>query len=329
MVQRSKTPRKYSLLWFFAFTFYLPLVAHTAQLPPQFLNFVVALGSHVQKRELREVEKKPPEFEWRTEGTGFFYGHLAVDDPESQKRRYQPFLVTAKHVVQEHERLRRSDNRGELSIRVNPQDSSSPSEKFPVSSLALSSGSMWFFHPNPDIDLAIFPINLLKLREQGLQSHFFANDKIVANTDKLKELEVAAGDGVFILGFPMNLAGVQRNYVIVRQGVIARISEMLDRASRTFLVDAFVFPGNSGGPVVLKTEVGSIEGTKSQNTAYLIGIVLSYIPYIDVAISAQTQRGRIAFEENSGLCEILPTDYIEETIKAWHIKNPAASPPKP
>ena len=329
MAQRSKTRRKYSILWFFAFTFFLPHVAHTAQIPPQFLNFVVALGSNVQKKELREVEKKPPEFEWRTEGTGFFYGHLAVDDPEPQKRKYQPFLVTAKHVVQEHEKLRKIDNRGELSIRVNPQNSSSPGEKFPISILALSAGSTWFFHPNSDIDLAIFPLNLLKLREQGLQSDFFANDQIVANADKLKDLEVAAGDGVFILGFPMNLAGVQRNYVIVRQGVIARISEMLDRASRTFLVDAFVFPGNSGGPVVLKPEFGSIEGTKSQNTAYLIGIVLSYIPYIDIAISPQTQRGRIAFEENSGLAEILPTDYIDETIKAWQIKNSAASPPKP
>jgi hypothetical protein len=305
------------------------MVAHTAQMPPEFLNFVVALGSNVQKKDLREVEKKPPEFEWETGGTGFFFGYLAKDDPDVEKRQYEPYLVTAKHVVQGHETLRASDNRGELSVRVNPQKSSSPSETFPLSHLALSAGSTWFFHPNPDIDLAIFPINLRKLREQGLQSYFFGNDVSVANTDKLKGLEVAAGDRVFILGFPMNLAGVQRNYVIVRQGVIARISEMLDRASHTFLVDAFVFPGNSGGPVVLKPEIGSIPGTKSQDTAYLIGIVLSYIPFIDIAISPQTQKARIAFEENSGLAEILPTDYIEETIKAWHTKNASANPPKP
>ena len=329
MLQRSKIRRKYSILWFFAFAFFLPLVAHTAQLPPDFLNFVVALGSNVQKKELREGEQKPPEFAWQTEGTGFFYGYLAIDDPDPNKRQYEPYLVTAKHVVQDHEKLRLSDNRGELSVRVNPQTSSSPSEKFSLSTLALYEEATWFFHPNPKIDLAIFPINLLKLREQGLQSYFFSNDQFVANTAKLKELEVAAGDGVFILGFPMNLAGVQRNYVIVRQGVIARISEMLDRASPTFLVDAFVFPGNSGGPVVLKPEFLSIQGTKSQHTAYLIGIVRSYISYVDVAISGQTGRPRIVFEENSGLAEILPTDYIDETIKAWHRKKSSASPPKP
>jgi hypothetical protein len=41
-------------------------------------------------------------------------------------------------------------------------------------------------------------------------------------------------DGVFVLGFPMGLAGTQRNYVVVRQGAIARIGEMLDNASKSF-----------------------------------------------------------------------------------------------
>ena len=75
---------------------------------------------------------------------------------------------------------------------------------------------------------------------------------------------MSAGDGVFVLGFPMNLAGVQRNHVIARQGVIARVSEMLDGASQTFMIDSFVFPGNSGGPVVLKPDVAAIGETKAQ-----------------------------------------------------------------
>ena len=46
-------------------------------------------------------------------------------------------------------------------------------------------------------------------------------------------------------------------------------------ANKEFLVDAFVFPGNSGGPVVSKPEALAITGTKSQDYAYLIGIVVS------------------------------------------------------
>ena len=96
---------------------------------------------------------------------------------------------------------------------------------------------------------------------------------------------------------------------------------MLDHASRTFLIDAFVFPGNSGGPVVLRPEISAIQGTKNQSTAYLIGIVLSYMPYIDAAFSLQTHRTRVTFEENSGLAEILPTDYIDAAIKAYREKK--------
>jgi hypothetical protein len=44
----------------------------------------------------------------------------------------------------------------------------------------------------------------------------------------------------------MGLTGEQRNHVIVRQGCIARISEMLDSATPDFLIDASVYPGNSG-----------------------------------------------------------------------------------
>jgi hypothetical protein len=115
----------------------------------------------------------------------------------------------------------------------------------------------------------------------------------------------------------MNLAGVQKNYVIVRQGVIARIAEMLDGISNTFMIDTLVFPGNSGGPVVLKPEMFAIDGTKPQTNANLIGVVTSYRPYTDIAISPQTGRPRIVFEENSGLAEVLPIDYVDETINAW------------
>jgi hypothetical protein len=75
------------------------------------------------------------------------------------------------------------------------------------------------------------------------------------------------------------------------------------------LIDALVFPGNSGGPVITRPELTSIEGTKRQNNAYLLGVVRAYVPYQDVAISQQTGRPRIAFEENSGLAEVIPMDF--------------------
>jgi hypothetical protein len=80
------------------------------------------------------------------------------------------------------------------------------------------------------------------------------------------------------------------------------------------VVDALVFPGNSGGPVILKPELMSIEGTKSNNKSVIIGVIKSYIPYRDVAVSEQTGLPRIIFEDNSGLSIVEPIDHIIETI---------------
>ena len=127
----------------------------------------------------------------------------------------------------------------------------------------------------------------------------------------------------------MGLEGGERNYVIVRQGCIGRISDLLDNPQvESYLVDAFTFPGNSGGPVVSATSLNSILGTKSQNASYLIGVVKGFLPYQDVAFSKQTGRPRIAFEENSGLTEVIPIDYVEETIQAA-MKATVVEPHKP
>jgi hypothetical protein len=72
------------------------------------------------------------------------------------------------------------------------------------------------FHP--DSKLAATPIPIKFLKDHRLQLSFFASDEMTVTKDQLKEVGVSAGDGVFILGFPMNLAGQQRNYVTVRQG---------------------------------------------------------------------------------------------------------------
>ena len=59
--------------------------------------------------------------------------------------------------------------------------------------------------------------------------------------------------------------------------------------------------------------------------AYLLGIVKGYVPYIDVAFSAQTKHPRVTFEENSGLAEVIPADAIQETID--DLKKTTASHP--
>jgi len=127
---------------------------------------------------------------------------------------------------------------------------------------------------------------------------------------------VTEGDGVFVLGFPMGLVGSHRNAVTVRSGTIATIRPLLAGTETDFVIDALVFPGNSGGPVVLKPELFAIDGTKANNKASLIGIVHSYVSYREVAVSAQTREPRIVFMENSGLARVHPVDYVNNVVDA-------------
>jgi hypothetical protein len=204
-------------------------------IPPFFIDSVVALGAAIAEGE---------KFKWATTGTGFFYG--AVQNPEIQPNTYQVFLVTCRHVVQQH------INKGiDIRVRLDSKDPTKPVQDFELPRTAGGAGE-WFFHPSESIDIAVIPVSWDFLRQNKIEPGFFSDNVHAANREILKERQVAAGDGVFVLGFPMGLTGEQRNYVIVRQGCIARISEMLDGAKPDYLIDASVYPGNSGGPVILR-----------------------------------------------------------------------------
>ena len=54
-------------------------------------------------------------------------------------------------------------------------------------------------------------------------------------------------------------------------------------------------------------------------------MVSGYIPYQDVAVSQQTGRRRIIFEENSGLGKVVPYDAIQRLVNG--IANDSAELP--
>ena len=66
--------------------------------------------------------------------------------------------------------------------------------------------------------------------------------------------------------------------------------------------------------MILCPSAVAITGTTAVSRSALIGIIKTYVPYIDVAISPQTGRARVTFEENSGLSAVEPLDAIVETV---------------
>lgn len=264
-----------------------------ALLPPFFLDSVVAIG----------IEDDPFKRQWI--GTGFLFGKVVDDSLEQDKRQYKIWLVTNKHVL---EVLK--------NIYIKFNSAQDPDSKdYKVELIAKNGKPRWIGHQNANIDVAVIIINPNFLKEEQRRFFFFQSDLHIMNKKKMEENQITEGDRVFILGFPMGLVSNDRSYVICRGGYFARIRDFIENRSTDYLIDATVFPGNSGGPVIICPSAISIQGTKTIPKAGLIGIVKSYVPYQDAAISQQTRRPRIVFEENSGLTLVESVDSIMETIE--------------
>lgn len=264
-----------------------------ALIAPKYLDCVVAIGKDDGNGGVH----------WM--GTGFLFGYK-LPGREYEENVYSIFLVSNKHVL---------GGQSYVYLRFNPQGGQ-PAQNHRLNIVA---GGMTLYkrHPNKNVDVAVVSIPqpyIDDLIKAGVRPEFFTYDKDSFLINDLKSLEVTEGDYVFALGYPMGLVGNTRQYVILRGGVISRIHDMLEGYSTDYIVDAPVFPGNSGGPVIIKPEIMSITGTKSQNSSRLIGLVKSYIPYNDIAISPQTGRPRVVFEENTGLTNVEPVDHIIGTI---------------
>lgn len=266
-----------------------------AVIPPFFTDCVVAIGHEGNAGAVR----------WAA--SGFLYGKLKKANKDRAKSEYAIYLVTNKHVL--------ADN-SKIFIRVNPK-AAAPARQFDAALMHPASGKqLWIGHEVKEVDVAVLPINYQLLLGEEMAVSFFASDQHSLNAQGMDDAGLSEGAAIFAMGFPMGLVGDERNTVIVRSGVLARVRDTLVKPRFPFMVDATVFPGNSGGPIVSKPEVISISGTKSYSSAALIGVVASYAPYIDVAVSQQTGRPRVTFEENSGLTNVYSVDCINETISA-------------
>ena len=254
-------------------------------IPSRFLDTVVAIGLRGPETSIQYI------------ATGFVYS-VAVDQVDRGQKLYASFIVTNRHVV---------EGSGALFTRQNyPSGKEYPSGANLVGD---APGEKWIFHPDPEIDVAVYPVHVPGLDSTPVS---FYNDTHTMLRDRLIETEFREGNEVFVLGFPIAMVGEEKNYVIVRQGIIARIQDWYEGAAKNYLIDASIFPGNSGGPVLAKPTIHTY-GT-AVTSAKLIGMVSGYVPYRDIARSDQTGLPILASEENSGLAVVVPVDAIEETI---------------
>jgi S1-C subfamily serine protease len=250
------------------------------------------------------IENQTAKDKFQPIATGFLIGFLTENNPDITKRKYRLFLVTNRHVFNDFD---------QLWLRFNKKDKGT--ERFAIK-LKENNEVKWLAHKDPNVDLAMLSINHNILNEKNVD-WIFINEEMFAFPNKYSEIGIELGDEVFLLGFPMGISGKYQNYAIVRGGTIARFDEEIIKSEKSILLDATVFPGNSGGPVITKPELASLDGTRAVSSPYLIGVVSGYKLYKEPLYSHQSSPPSIAAIsiENSGLASIVPMNFVKDIYK--------------
>lgn len=271
------------------------------------LDSLVAVGQ-IKKDNQREY--------FECSATSFLVGLDTEEATESGEKLYRLFLVTNKHVFNNKDRvvLRFNTQEGEV-VQINQ-------------SLKFEDGEpRWLSHEDPQVDLALLSVNAQKLIDNAIKPTFIPED-IFVDYSRFEEVGIAPGDDVFVLGFPMGVAGTTQNYACVKAGIVSRSDSEIERENKAFIIDSSIFPGNSGGPVIIKPSAISLKGTKAVKSNYLIGVVSAYIPYTEKLYSLQTNPPSVVSleRENSGLSKCVPVDYIRSTYQKWLDHNKPVEP---
>ena len=163
---------------------------------------------------------------------------VIVGSVPGQKR---PWLVTAKHVF-----YNPAENwdPGYILVRFSWFENRPVDDYLGVMVPLKSNGRRtWVAHPDPDVDLAYVPLNVTA-QEAGR-----AELQAIVLSQFATPAEVYEAAPVLVLGYPAEVGADFQVRALLRQGVVAWVAP--DKpAEKPFLIDANIFPGNSGGPVL-------------------------------------------------------------------------------
>ena len=236
-------------------------------------------------------------------GTGFLVGRKSED-----KKRATIYVITNKHVIEDKE---------QLYVRFNNVDGTSADDL--ILELKEKNGDRGYsLHKDENVDIVAIMINPNQIKKNKLRLSWIDLEDNALTLSQMKDTGVDEGTLVYSMGFPMELQEMNAiKAPICRLGCVSKISDtFLNIKNATkYLVDAPVYPGNSGGPIINRPEVVSISGTPHNSKANLIGVLSGYIPYREILTSIQTQRIRMIQEENSGLTIVHPVDRIIEVVE--------------
>jgi Trypsin-like peptidase domain len=120
--------------------------------------------------------------------------------------------------------------------------------------------------------------------------------------------ELEPGAPLLVLGFPYGEPKEGLTRAIVRHGTFAGTDD-----NGNLMADAFVFPGNSGGPVVYTPPIKWAPPLSSSlvNDERLVGLVVTYTEFQRKSPSAYMET---VIAENTGLASLVPASAIQQLV---------------
>lgn len=249
-------------------------------------------------------------------GTGFIYSHK-IDDANSQL-----FLITCWHVIEGAKEgvfhFHRSNNKNGFVLGDFYWVKLDDFEK------------KWTKHPI--YDLALFPLGRLynSLEKSGTQTFFRPlNQDMIPTPDRVNE-EIDAIEDVYFLGYPNDIYDKKNLIPVVRKGNTATPISIDFEGEPKFLVDASIFPGSSGSPVLI-CNVGSYRSKKGNivfgNRIFFLGILAEVYLYQDVndvkVIEIPTKKKlQVETSQMMDLGVVFKSSLVKEMIEDFINKNP-------
>lgn len=217
------------------------------------------------------------------QGTAFFANHASDD------RFY--YLVTARHVVEARRVLR---------ARVSSQRKDTG--KTEIIELSIP-GETWFFHSTDPRTVAVgdstetlFPVDVAiakvpGIKERRLRTIGYCSGECVGETKhQFLDEDPQPPRRILVWGFPVTLGfTLEEQRPMARLGLVALVAdqpfirtEKVLRDDRVLLLDAAIFPGNSGGPIFDYPALG--------NSIRLAGLVSATNTSLSFAIAEPVSR---------------------------------------
>jgi len=171
-------------------------------------------------------------------GTGFYMHFLQETDWAV------PVIITNKHVVKDAQIGRIHVSLAEKSNHLKLVKH----RRFEIQNFE----KLCVMHPEPDVDLAAFPIApLIREAESVGEKLFYAPISPEIIPLENERLEFSSMEEIVMVGYPNGIWDSVNNLPVIRKGITATHAGVKWNGKSEFLTDIASFPGSSGSPVLI------------------------------------------------------------------------------